>query len=93
MASQIIIPSKSQVLGLYRGLIKYARQIQDYNFRAYALRRSRVGFEKNKNVEGDELAHIFSKGLQQLETVRRQALIGQLYPHELSVMEKIHSAK
>ncbi|CAM9989287.1 unnamed protein product, partial [Heterosigma akashiwo] len=61
----------------------------DYNFREYALRRTRDGFRSNQSLQGEELSKVYSNGLNQFEIVRRQALIGQLYPSETSVMESI----
>lgn len=37
---------------LYRRLIREAKQMHDYNFRMYALRRIRAGFEKNRLLDG-----------------------------------------
>ncbi|CAM9681264.1 unnamed protein product [Laminaria digitata] len=37
----------------------------------------------------EEAEVAFAKGQQQLELVRRQATISQLYPHQTSVMETI----
>ena len=33
-------------------MMREARHFNDYNFRAYAIRRVRGGFEKNRNLEG-----------------------------------------
>lgn len=37
---------------LYRTLIREAKKMHDYNFRSYALRRVKVGFEKNRELQG-----------------------------------------
>lgn len=42
----------TQQIALFRRLIREAKQINDYNFRAYAVRRVRAGFDKNRNLEG-----------------------------------------
>mmetsp|Transcript_17102 Transcript_17102/g.26640 ORF Transcript_17102/g.26640 Transcript_17102/m.26640 type:complete len:96 (-) Transcript_17102:401-688(-) len=90
MASKALqIPTKIEVLHLFRGIIKYGKMIKDYNFREYALRRTRDGFRSNQSLQGEELSKVYSNGLNQFEIVRRQALIGQLYPSETSVMESI----
>ena len=37
---------------LFRRLMREAKQMNDYNFRAYAIRRVRGGFDKNSLLEG-----------------------------------------
>ena len=39
-------------ISLFRRMMREARHFNDYNFRAYAIRRVRTGFEKNRNLEG-----------------------------------------
>lgn len=61
----------------------------DYNYRDYALRRARTGFEQARLHTAEEAVEAFAKGQQQLEVVRRQATISRLYPHQSSVMENV----
>lgn len=56
---------------------------QDYNYREYALRRSRRGFELARSYGAEDAAAAFAKGQQQLELVQRQATISRLYPHQV----------
>ena len=56
---------------------------QDYNYRDYALRRARKGFEMARGFAPEEAEVAFAKGQQQLDLVRRQATISQLYPHQV----------
>ena len=44
---------------------------QDYNFRAYAIRRTKLGFRENRNIKNESLYEEFNKGLQQLEMLKR----------------------
>ncbi len=44
--------SMSSPHALYRRLLREAKQMQDYNFRMYAVRRIRAGFDKNKTLSG-----------------------------------------
>ena len=39
-------------LTLYKRLMREAKQMHDYNFRMYALRRIRAGYERNRLLEG-----------------------------------------
>ena len=60
---------------------------QDYNFRMYALRRTRTGYSEARDLAGDSAAAALAYGRDQLQVLKRQALISQLYPSALSVME------
>ena len=42
----------STALPLLRSLLREARHINDYNFRSYAVRRVKAGFDKNRNLVG-----------------------------------------
>jgi hypothetical protein len=39
-------------LSLYRALIRQGQQVKDYNFRSYAIRRTKAGFRRNRNLLG-----------------------------------------
>ncbi|KAL7563755.1 hypothetical protein ACA910_020441 [Epithemia clementina (nom. ined.)] len=74
-------------LHLYRALLRQAKGMKDYNFRMYALRRVKVGFQKNRSLQGEDAAAALANGMDQLEMLRRQATLSQLYPSARSVME------
>ena len=42
----------STALPLLRSLLREARHINDYNFRSYAVRRVKAGFDKNRDLVG-----------------------------------------
>eukprot|EP00339_Tiarina_fusa_P007136 CAMPEP_0117078166 /NCGR_PEP_ID=MMETSP0472-20121206/55119_1 /TAXON_ID=693140 ORGANISM="Tiarina fusus, Strain LIS" /NCGR_SAMPLE_ID=MMETSP0472 /ASSEMBLY_ACC=CAM_ASM_000603 /LENGTH=83 /DNA_ID=CAMNT_0004804809 /DNA_START=95 /DNA_END=346 /DNA_ORIENTATION=+ len=72
---------------LYRTFLREAKQMSDYNFRNYAIRRVKTGFRKNVALQGDEASVALQQAQQQLELLRRQAVLGKLYPSARSVME------
>ena len=43
--------SQPQIV-LFRNLMRQATKMNDYNFRAYAIRRVRGGFDQNRLLEG-----------------------------------------
>jgi hypothetical protein len=82
-------PARAQVLSLMRSLLRHSSKIVNYNFRAHAKRRTRAGFDLHRDVTGEKLVETYRYGLTQLEIVKRQALISQLYPDSLeSVMQQ-----
>lgn len=71
MASAASAPSRQAVLGLFRGLLRAAGRMEDYNFRSYALRRVALGFREHRSLSGEAQAAEFQDGLQQLEMLKR----------------------
>mmetsp|Transcript_22807 Transcript_22807/g.54031 ORF Transcript_22807/g.54031 Transcript_22807/m.54031 type:complete len:86 (+) Transcript_22807:140-397(+) len=74
-------------ISLFRRMMREARHFNDYNFRAYAIRRVRGGFEKNRMLEGDAAQAALQEGHNQLSALTRQSIISRLYPSAQSVME------
>mmetsp|Transcript_41274 Transcript_41274/g.58063 ORF Transcript_41274/g.58063 Transcript_41274/m.58063 type:complete len:82 (-) Transcript_41274:132-377(-) len=72
---------------LFRSLLREAKKMDNYNFRAYSIRRVKTGFKMNKDLSGNEATSALAEGHQQLEMLKRQAMLGQLYPSVKSVMQ------
>lgn len=72
---------------LFRRLMREAKQMNDYNFRAYAIRRVRAGFDQNRLLEGDAAQMALKEGQGELSVLARQSAISRLYPSAQSVME------
>jgi hypothetical protein len=70
------LPSRQAVLGLFRGLLRAAGHMEDYNFRAYAQRRVILGFRENRALSGEALAAEYKDGLQHLEMLKRCVGVG-----------------
>ncbi len=83
--------SSSPSIRLFRSLLRASYKIQDYNIRSYALRRARLGFEKNRGlIEVEGLKRELEEGKRQLEMLKRQSQISRLYPEgQHSVMEHL----
>jgi hypothetical protein len=73
---------------LFRALLRQSYSIPDYNFRNYALRRVVLGFRQNEAASGDQLSAALIEGNGSLQVTKRQAMIGQMYPHEFNVLEQ-----
>ncbi|KAF5741816.1 LYR-like [Tripterygium wilfordii] len=88
MAS-IAIPTRSETLGLYRALLRTARQFRDYNIREYTKRRTIDAFRNNQNLtDSSSVSAAYSDGKAQLEVAKRQAIVYSMYaPKVKSVME------
>ncbi|GFP90645.1 protein isd11 [Phtheirospermum japonicum] len=86
-------PTRSEVLALFRSLIRTAREFTDYNVREYAKRRSIDAFRQNRHLsEPAEAAAAFADGKSQLAVAKRQAVVQSFYsPSVKNVMEVEHS--
>ncbi|CAG9837945.1 unnamed protein product [Diabrotica balteata] len=79
--------SRLEILKLYKTMLKESRKIPAYNFREYALRRVRDAFKENKSISNNQIGVLIEKAEKNLETIRRQAIIGQLYAVDKLVIE------
>lgn len=78
-----------QVLGLFRGLLRAAHKMDNYNFRAHALRKVRVTFRESKALAPYEASASYIAGVEQLALLRRQSTISMLFPETQSIMQKV----
>ncbi|KOS19755.1 LYR motif-containing protein 4 [Escovopsis weberi] len=77
-----------QVRSLYRQLLRQGQQFTSYNFREYAKRRTRDAFRENAAVEDSrKVQELMQKGLQELQVMKRQTVIGQFYQLDRLVVE------
>ncbi len=88
------LPTKSQILSLFRDFLRNSKKFEDYNFREYFLRKTRNDFkklqklnEKNKKEASDWLIQAQSD----LALLRRQATISKMYHFDKLVVEKLNS--
>ncbi|KAM6298886.1 LYR motif-containing protein 4 [Aegotheles albertisi] len=79
---------RAQVLRLYRALLRESQRFGSYNYRTYAIRRIRDAFRENRNIKDSEkIEELVNKAKANLEIVRRQVTIGQLYSTQKLVIE------
>ncbi|XP_055610399.1 protein bcn92-like [Uranotaenia lowii] len=86
--------SRMKVLSLYRQLIRESQKFTSYNFRNYALRRIRDSFRDNKALNDSALIeNQLQFGQKNLEMIRRQVLVSQLYQTDKLVIEQSSSSQ
>ncbi|XP_062847234.1 LYR motif-containing protein 4 [Trichomycterus rosablanca] len=82
------VPSRTQVLSLYRLLLKESNNFPSYNFRTYALRRVRDAFREHRCVEDPKLLdQLLNKACENLAIIQRQVAIGKMYETQRTVVE------
>ena len=80
---------RSLVLSLYRQMLRESSKFPSYNYRSYALRRVRDGFRANSKIENSSHINDLLKETQEnLNLIRRQVIIGKLYPSNKLVIEE-----
>ncbi|CAH3141873.1 unnamed protein product [Porites lobata] len=81
--------SRSEVLQLYRQMLRIGRSFTSYNYRMYATRRIRDAFRENRDIsDPDVIKSLMKKGQDSLEMMKRQVSLGQMYRHTKLVIEK-----
>ncbi|KAF7726202.1 hypothetical protein EC973_009000 [Apophysomyces ossiformis] len=82
--------TRAQVLALYRQFFRHGNKFASYNFRDYALRRSRDAFRANAaETDPAKIAACIEKAQKELDILKRQASISTLYTRgEKLVIEK-----
>lgn len=84
------VPTRNEVLGLYRKFIKNSKQFSNYNFREYFLRRSRETFKQNKEIHNIEhLQKIWEQAKCNLKVLERQSIISKIYTFDKLVIEPL----
>ncbi|XP_039206702.1 LYR motif-containing protein 4 isoform X1 [Crotalus tigris] len=79
---------RSEVLRLYRALLRESQGFSAYGYRTYAIRKIRDTFRENKNIqESSEIDTLINKAKTNLEMIHRQVTVGQLYTAEKLVIE------
>ncbi|KAF1810264.1 hypothetical protein P152DRAFT_484063 [Eremomyces bilateralis CBS 781.70] len=78
----------SQARSLYRSLLRQGNQFANYNFREYAKRRTRDAFRENQAItEERKVQEMMQKGLQELQVLKRQTVISQMFQFDKLVVE------
>ncbi|CAF0717401.1 unnamed protein product [Brachionus calyciflorus] len=80
--------SRTKVLSLYKSMIKESNKFSSYNFREYAKKRIKHEFEANKQLNDQaKQAELIQKANANLNMIKRQVLVSQLYPTEKLIIE------
>ncbi|XP_069469560.1 LYR motif-containing protein 4 isoform X1 [Ambystoma mexicanum] len=74
MSFKMAAPSRTQVLSLYRALLRESAGFSAYNYRTYAIRRIRDAFKENRGVSDvQEMQKLVNKAKENLEVIKRQS--------------------
>ncbi|XP_022332340.2 LYR motif-containing protein 4-like [Crassostrea virginica] len=80
--------SRRKVIQLYKNLLRESNKFQSYNYREYALRRTRDAFREHKLEEDPKkITVLLRRAEENLDTIRRQVLVGEMYGDGRLVIE------
>jgi Complex 1 protein (LYR family) len=83
-----IATSRTAILSLYRNLLRTGGNFSQYGFREYAKRRTRDAFREHKNeTDQHRIQELVSRGINELQVMKRQTVIGQMYNIDKLVVE------
>ncbi|RIB14821.1 hypothetical protein C2G38_1972633 [Gigaspora rosea] len=88
------LPSKAHILHLYRSLLRGSKTFSNYNFSAYAYRRTRDSFREHKNeTRPDKITELVKKAEHELAILQRQGYLNSLYAVDKLVVEQSNRQK
>lgn len=81
--------SSKEVLTLYRQMLRQSAKFAAYNFRNYALRKTRDEFIKNRfETDPTQIRKFINEARSSLKMLKRQGTICQMYATPDLVVEK-----
>ncbi|KAK9305067.1 hypothetical protein QLX08_003760 [Tetragonisca angustula] len=84
--------NRRAILSLYRNLIRESKKWNLYNYRMYALRKIQHEFKQNKTIQDiEKINECYAKGRENLEIIKRQATIGNLYSTRPLIIETVEN--
>ncbi|XP_043396106.1 LYR motif-containing protein 4 isoform X4 [Chelonia mydas] len=87
--------NRTQVLRLYRALLRASQRFTAYGYRTYAIRRIRDAFRENKHLkDSEEIQTLVNKARTNLEIIHRQWLrwpMAQFSVFLLGILESIYT--
>lgn len=79
----------SDVRKLYKALLRHGGRFSDYNFREYAVRRTRDAFRAARNETSPDVVNArYYDGLNQLAILKRQSAISQMFKADPVIIEE-----
>jgi hypothetical protein len=74
------LSNSKAVLSLYKVMLRESEKFVDLNYRSYAMRRVKDGFRSNARlVEESKIKETVSNAKENLEIIKRQTTVGQLF--------------
>jgi hypothetical protein len=87
-------PSPRAILSLYSATLRTSRSFSSYNFREYFLRRTKAAFrEMQGETDPAKVSAFYQATVKELATLKRSAIVNQLYGGWRLVVEKQKPAR
>jgi hypothetical protein len=73
---------RQSTLRLYKQMLRESSKFNTYNFKEFALRRTREDFRRNMHeTDSGKISALIQKAQESLELIKRQATLSQMFPH------------
>lgn len=73
-------PSKQAITSLYHNMLRSSQSFSSYNFREYFQRRTKDTFRAmQEETDPNKLRDMYAEALKESTTLRRSAIVNQLY--------------
>ncbi|XP_014785575.1 LYR motif-containing protein 4-like [Octopus bimaculoides] len=80
--------TRTRVLTLYKKMLRESQKFKTYNFRMYALRRTKDAFRENiSEMETSKVEKLIEKAEANLQVMQRQTAINNLFTEGKLVIE------
>jgi len=87
-------PSRPALLSLYKQMLRESAKFQDFNFRAWAIRRVRDEFKAGAALQdAQKIQQQFNWANENLNIIKRQTTIGQLFSHNQKLSVEVNNPK
>ncbi|XP_054721577.1 LOW QUALITY PROTEIN: LYR motif-containing protein 4-like [Uloborus diversus] len=81
--------SRTQILRIYKQLLKESSKFSSFMYRTYSLRRIKDAFREHKEeTDNEKIQDLVTYANSNLEIIKRQVVIGQLFRGPEIVIEK-----
>ncbi|CAG9134181.1 hypothetical protein JYU34_000889 [Plutella xylostella] len=80
--------TRTQILKLYKEMLRESQKFSNYNYRCYAFRRIQDAFKDSKGLTDQKIIRKeMEYAIENLAVIRRQIVIGSIYSSEKLVIE------
>lgn len=79
---------RTQVLQLYKQMLREAAKWPNYSYRTYAQRKIKWIFRQNRSLEQSRIEEAVQRAQENLALIQRQVVVGLMYKSNELVIEK-----
>lgn len=87
ISSTSMASTRSNVISLYKQMMRESKKVADYNFRNYFIRRTRDAFREHAaEKDGTKIEALIKMGNENLAMLQRQTLVGNMFGGDMHLV-------